>query len=244
MPAGHDGREGPDEDVDALFAVLMEEPLTDAQRADPAFLAEHRAAAADVALLRAQLVTLGDALAGPRPAPRPDPRPAQRPARRRHPRVRSLGLVGALAAAFACAVLGIGRLGTHGTDDKAAGSAADSAAAGGSGAKSAAGPGYLACARLVAEGTVTVVRRLPDTGTERVTLRVTRAYKPARTAGEVDVVVASDARIRVGSRLLVGVARGASTAGLSAVGEAEIAPERAWIVRDLPGSRTAPCPGT
>ncbi|MFJ5639012.1 hypothetical protein [Streptomyces sp. NPDC093223] len=240
MPAGHDGRDGPDEDVDALFAVLMEEPLTDAQRADPAFMAEHRAAADDVALLRAQLGTLGDALAGPRPVPRPE----HRPGRRRHPRVRSLGLVGALAAAFACAVLGIGRLGTHGTDDKAAGAAADSAAAGGSGAKSAAGPGYLACARLVAEGTVTVVRRLPDTGTERVTLRVTRSYKPARTAGEVDVVVASDARIRVGSRLLVGVARGVPTADLSAVGEAEIAPERAWIVRDLPGSRTASCPGT
>ncbi|MFJ9349785.1 hypothetical protein [Streptomyces sp. NPDC101237] len=239
MPAAHDGRDGPGEDVEALFAVLMEEPLTDAQRADPAFMAEHRVAAADVSLLRAQLGSLGDALAGPRRVPRPEPRPA-----RRHPGMRSLGLVCALAAAFACAVLGVGRLGAHGTDDKAAGAAADSAAAGESGAKSAAGPGYLACARLVAEGTVTGVTHLPGTGTERVTLRVTRAYKPARTAPEVDVVVGSDARIRAGSRLLVGVARDAAAADLYAVGEAEIAPQRAWIVRDLPGSRTASCPGT
>ncbi|MEV7321644.1 hypothetical protein [Streptomyces sp. NPDC093970] len=240
MPAGHDGREGESEGVDALYAVLTGERLTDAQRTDPGFMAEHRAAADDVALLRAQLATIGDALAEPRPVPRPEPRPG----RWRRPGVRSLGLACALAAAFASAVIGLGWLTANGVDDKGAGGSADSAAASVSGGKADAGPGRPACARLVVEGTVTGVRRLPDAGLERVTLRVTRAYEPAGTTGEVDLVLALDARIRTGARLLVGVARGASVADLYAVGETGIARERAGIVRDLSGPGPTTCPGT
>ncbi|MFD3587533.1 hypothetical protein [Streptomyces sp. NPDC058683] len=245
MTAGQTAGDERHDGDDALLAVLMDAEPSDAQRADPAFMAEYRAAAADAAVLRERLGLIGDALADPRPAPRPLARPRPRP--RRHPRLRALGIAGALAAAFASVVLGFGWLAVHGpsgaASDSSAGQAADSA----SGAKSTpsgAGPAYLACARLVAEGTVTGVRQLPDTGTERVTLRVTHAYKPAKTAGEVDVVVESDARIRAGARLLVGVTRGRTVADLSAVGEARIAQERAWIVRDLPDSRTMTCPGT
>ncbi|MEU2422480.1 hypothetical protein ABZ619_15890 [Streptomyces sp. NPDC007851] len=235
---------------DALLVVLLGEPLSDAQRADPVFMAEHRAAAADVALLRARLGILGDALAEP-PPPQPRRRPAGRRRPRPHPGVRALGLAGALAAAFAAAVFGIGWLASNsGSDAMSNGASSDRAAgsASGSGAKGqerTEGPGYLACARLVVEGTVTAVRQSPDAGEALVTLRVTRAYKPAKTAEEVRFPLAfgTDARIRAGVHLLVGVTRGERTPDRFAVGESEIAPERAWIVRDLPASRTLTCRG-
>ncbi|MEU2619799.1 hypothetical protein ABZ642_16980 [Streptomyces sp. NPDC007157] len=270
MPAEHDGYDGEVRDdghdgygrseaqdgipagaageADALLAVLLDEPLSDGQRADPGFMAEHRAAAADVALLRAQLGSIGDALAEPpRPEPRPRPKPRPRPRPWQHPHVRSLGLVGALAAAFVSAVFGIGWLTANGVDSKASDSSADSAAGGASvgasGKEALGGARYLACARLVVEGTVTGVRRLPQGGGERVTLKVTHAYKPAKTGAEVDVLFAAgaDPRIRTGARLLVGVTEGRQEPDRYAVGEAEIAPERSWIVHDLPESRTLTC---
>ncbi|MGW5649876.1 hypothetical protein [Streptomyces humi] len=267
----HDGGSGRGVEDDALLAVLMGGELSDVQRADPVFMAEHRAAAADVALLRARLGILGDALAGPPQPPQPQPQPqpvpqgqpqpqpvspsqgqpqsraAGRPRSRLHPGVRALGLAGALAAAFASAVFGIGWLASHsGSESMSKGASSDAAAGSASGAKGqeqAGGPGYLACARLVVEGTVTAVREIPDAGEARVTLRVTRAYKPAKTAEEVRFPLASgtDTRIRVGVRLLVGITRGQQTPDRLAVGESEIAPERTWIIRDLPTSRTRPC---
>ncbi|MFD8813825.1 hypothetical protein ACFV23_20595, partial [Streptomyces sp. NPDC059627] len=89
MTAEHDDHERYDgrdeEETDALFAVLMDEPLTGGQRADPAFMAEHRAATADVALLREQLGIIGDTLAAPPPRPEPRPRPAARRRPWQHP---------------------------------------------------------------------------------------------------------------------------------------------------------------
>ncbi|MCG7205701.1 hypothetical protein [Streptomyces arenae] len=243
----HDGGSGRGVEDDALLAVLMDGELSDVQRADPVFMAEHRAAAADVALLRARLGILGDALAVPPQPPQPQSRPVGRPRPRLHPGVRALGLAGALAAAFASAVFGIGWLASHsGSESMSKGASSDAAAGSASGAKGqeqAGGPGYLACARLVVEGTVTAVREIPDVGEARVTLRVTRAYKPAKTAEEVRFPLASgtDTRIRVGVRLLVGITRGQQTPDRLAVGESEIAPERTWIIRDLPTSRTQPC---
>ncbi|MFD8813824.1 hypothetical protein ACFV23_20590, partial [Streptomyces sp. NPDC059627] len=168
-----------------------------------------------------------------------------------HPRVRARARAGPLAAAITGAVFGIGWLAANGGSDAmsngaSSGKAADSAssATGQGGEEQAGGPGYLACARLVVEGTVTGVRQLPDTGTERVTLRVTRAYKPAKTAEEVQFLFGSgtDARVRTGARLLVGITSGRQIPDRYAVGEAEIARERSWIVRDLPASRTTTCP--
>ncbi|MEV7390280.1 MULTISPECIES: hypothetical protein [unclassified Streptomyces] len=250
--AGEPGNPVEPGEVDALFAVLMDEPLSAEQRADPAFMAEHRAATADVALLRDQLGIIGDTLAGPPlPAAHPHPhlRPRPRPAARRrpwqHPGVRAVGLAGALAAAFASVVLGVGWLAANGGSGAMSnGAGADKAAgSGASNAEGVTGPGYLACARLVVEGTVTGVHRIPGTGEERVTLKVTHAYKPAKTAAEVDVLFesGSDDRIRTGARLLVGVTAGQQIPDRYAVGEPDIAPERAWIVRDLPESRTLTC---
>ncbi|MGF0171542.1 hypothetical protein ACQF36_13840 [Streptomyces sp. Marseille-Q5077] len=79
---GRTGRDGYDEGrggVDALMAAITGEPLTDEARADAAFMAEHRSAAADVALLREQLGIIGHALTEPMPASPAPERPRNPP---------------------------------------------------------------------------------------------------------------------------------------------------------------------
>ncbi|MGC5568737.1 hypothetical protein ACPYPG_38640 [Streptomyces sp. FR-108] len=56
------------EGIDALLAAITDEPLPAGARDDPEFMAEHRSAVADVALLREQLRSMGDTLAGGPPA--------------------------------------------------------------------------------------------------------------------------------------------------------------------------------
>ncbi|MFH8463644.1 hypothetical protein [Streptomyces sp. NPDC017991] len=56
------------EGIDALLAAITDEPLPAGARDDPEFMAEHRSAVADVALLREQLRIMGDTLAGEAPA--------------------------------------------------------------------------------------------------------------------------------------------------------------------------------
>lgn len=51
------------EGVDALLAAITDEALPEGAGDDPEFMAEHRSAVADVALLREQLAVIGDALA-------------------------------------------------------------------------------------------------------------------------------------------------------------------------------------
>ncbi|MFK4116661.1 MULTISPECIES: hypothetical protein [Streptomyces] len=286
MTAGHDtaGPAGPGRDP--LSAVLGGEPLTDEERADPAFLAGHRAAAADVDLLRDQLALLADALTGDTPAgdgtaPAPrSPAPVvelRRPRRRVLPlALKGLGVAaaGALVAGSGWLLLGAGHgagLDASGSADKArSGAGADTGSGAGSGAKDgeawqgAAGPlgdpAYLACARLVVEGDVTGVARLPGGTGEpdalRITLRVTHAYKPGRAGAEVtfttdagpggtaapDGAPASAAPLPArGDHVLVGVSPGSSEADTWTVGEAAIAPERAALLQALPAARGLPC---
>ncbi|MFD5078095.1 hypothetical protein [Streptomyces sp. NPDC058371] len=111
--------------ADALLAAITDEPLPEGARDDAGFLAEHRSAVADVALLREQLALIGDALAdgteSARPVPvrapkkrarradrapkqrtrRPDPAPGSR--RRRPPAL--VMVMGTLAAAVAATVV-------------------------------------------------------------------------------------------------------------------------------------------
>lgn len=153
MTAGHESA-GEYGGMDALMAAVTGEPLTEEARRDPGFLAEHRAAEADVAVLKEQLTWLAEALTGerateneaapeesPRPAPRPSgvvrpvragrrpPRPA-RPGRPSGPR-RALRIAfGSLAGATAFAVVaGLGWLVTHSgaSDDNSATSTAKTA---------------------------------------------------------------------------------------------------------------------
>ncbi|MFE9131089.1 hypothetical protein ACFYOF_37685 [Streptomyces sp. NPDC007148] len=257
MAAEYDG-------ADALMAAITGEPLPKAARADAEFMAGHRAAAADVALLREQLSAIGDVLAAP-PAGAPSPvtapvtarsRPrAPRPARPvRRGRALRIAL-GSLAAVVALsAVAGLARLVTEnsGSDSQAAKSAGAADAKGGPGEadrRSGDGPPpsdpelALACDRLVVEGTVARVEPKDGQGS-RIVLTVTRRYKPDRGPAQVAFLLAEDAHPgpRRGQHVLVEVGRGTDDASRWAVGEDRVAANRAWILKALPGSRHTACP--
>ncbi|MER6788573.1 hypothetical protein ABT330_28855 [Streptomyces sp. NPDC000658] len=250
MTAEHDGRGGPD----ALMAAIAGEPLPDEVRADAAFMAEHRSAAADVALLREQLGVLADALTEParEGAAQPSPVPVRRARAPRRLRPLLLGAVGAAAAG--ALVFGAGwaavRTGEGAADDAGSKSAASDAGRGESGGMTArdagallADPGYLACTRLVVEGDVTDVRRLPGTTRERVSLRVTHAYRPARSAPEVGVDREQDAGAQLdpGAHVLVALAQGADVPDVWVIGEPDIAAQRGTLARTLPEAAAVTC---
>ncbi|MER8225791.1 hypothetical protein ABTZ58_35670 [Streptomyces sp. NPDC094143] len=264
-------------DRDPLMAAITGEPLR--EDADAGARAEHRAARADVALLREQLGLIGDALADPGEATRlaGSPRAARRrpwplrgvtgrgprgagqgPGRvggagprtaggagtwSRHPGIRATVLGMAVAAVLAGATVGLGRLASH------EGSSADTSAASGESGNSAdkaaspRGAAYLACAELVVEGTVDSVTPVPEGDEDRVTLDVTRSYKPARSEDEITFVVTKGSWLlpAEGDHLLVGIRPGAATPDLWAHGEKRIARERAWIVPALPSAERTTC---
>ncbi|AJP05629.1 hypothetical protein TU94_11440 [Streptomyces cyaneogriseus subsp. noncyanogenus] len=230
------------------MAAITGDPLPPGARADAAALAEHRSAVSDVALLREQLGLIAQALteppaAGRAPAPAPGPAPARPRAPR--PRRRPLALVlGTLAAACAAAVAtGLGGLplGADGDTGEASGvSAADAGAK--TDAPASGVPGLLACARLVAEGTVTALERVPGTGRYRVTLEVTRSYRPAEGDGRAAFTLEdAPARLRAGDEVLVVLPRHGSVPDALFVGEREIAPERAAVGAARPASPEPSC---
>ncbi|MFK4151737.1 hypothetical protein ACI2LV_07080 [Streptomyces fungicidicus] len=350
--------------MDALMAAILDEPLPAGAAQDPALAAAHRAAVADIGVLRERLALIGDALAGPAPAsgtpdaataglPAPKPTDTEAPgtpaahrapaapedsgapaghgeaagreragepsgrgesddggaagvrpgrdgdgrsgggsrpqdgarsgggaesrqgagfggsaaarsgvrgpggggppgtgggSRGPHRRRRPLRVaLGALAAAAAATVVvGMGWLVAQ-PGGGLSGSAEDSAAAQ-SDAKEAAGvafgsPRYLACARLVAEGTVLAVEPAPGAGAERVTLAVSRYHK----GGGGDEVTflrdpaAGDPPLHDGDRVLIGMPVDGVHPDAVVVGEADIAAERARIIASLPESRTLSC---
>ncbi|MFR9796224.1 hypothetical protein ACL02U_10020 [Streptomyces sp. MS06] len=228
---------------DPLMAAITGEPLPEEAREDAALLAEHRAAIADVALLREGLTALGDALAAP---PRPEPPRARAVARR--PRRRLLpAALGTAAAAALVGLVGwlVVQAGSGAHDDAAASAAARSAAQEAAPDTGRLGdPRYLACLRLLAEGDVTGVRPVPGTGRQRVTLRVTRSYLPGPGgAPAVTVLVGPDAvpAPREGGHVLVGVERGAATAGVWVAEPGALAAARAELAGALPAARGLGC---
>ncbi|MFJ1804895.1 MULTISPECIES: hypothetical protein [unclassified Streptomyces] len=253
---GRDGQEGYD-GMDALMAAVLDVPLSglsEEARADSAYLAAHRSATADVALLREQLGVLADVLTEPlrerARIPQTAPVRQSRPARRVRPlalRLAGVAAAGALVLGGGWVVVQIGQ-GVAGVEssksaDSAAGSDEKADASAGDGASLLGDPGYLACARLVVEGDVTAVDRVAGTTRERVTLHVTHAYRPAGSGPEVDFVMEADMDplLRTGDHVLVALPKGSATPDVWAVGEADIASERAALDRALPETEGVTC---
>lgn len=236
--------------VDALLAAITDEPLPAAARADAAFMAEHRAATADVALLRQQLGIIGHALSEPQPEPAPKPVSSLRPVRRRHPGLRAFAFGTLALAVVATMITGLSWLVAHN-----GGMSADSSSSADQGAKTSSGSApeasgalsdpelYVACSRLLVEGTVTEVRPSSDPR-KRITLAVTRSYRPAHGPADVTVVLAAGAQPapRQGQHVLVGVPKGSDTATLWVVGDDAVATDSAAIVEALAAPGTTTCP--
>ncbi|MER6707871.1 hypothetical protein, partial [Streptomyces fumanus] len=169
--------------------------------------------------------------------------PARAPRRRRRSPHIAFG-----ALAVACAgmfVAGLGWLaaqgGGAGAADDAAGSKAE-ATAGQDAGTVFGSAGYLACARLVAEGTVTAAEPVPGRGQHRITLRVTRSHKPARSGREITFVLDDAiARLHPGEHALIGLPRHGTAADAVVTGARAVAAERPRITAALPESRTLTC---
>ncbi|MEU0598966.1 hypothetical protein ABZ484_12020 [Streptomyces sp. NPDC006393] len=178
--------------------------------------------------------------AGGRAADGP-PGPPGRPGASRRARRGRRAVVGSLFAVLVvCGVFGLGwLLALSGTGAGSAGGAADAESGD---AKVTAG-GYVACARLIVEGTVTRVEPEPGTGQDRIGLTVERRYKPRTGPGQVTFLMDHDVspRLRTGDRVLVAIPRHASSPDIWSTGEQGIARDRAWILEGLEESRTLTC---
>ncbi|MFJ2261233.1 hypothetical protein ACIOKD_23305 [Streptomyces sp. NPDC087844] len=201
------------EGIDALLAAITDEPLPEGARDDARFMAEHRSAVADVALLREQLRIMGDTLAdgppaagapssgrpgagrkarpsrasaplGPPGAAKKEPRPRQPRRYRRY----AGAVMGALVITAGTALLGgLVWLGVQGGADGDAGGSSDSSAAktegGGDDTSSYSPEMRLACAKVLVEGTVRSITSTGD-GNVRVVLKVKRYYRPEQSAAD------------------------------------------------------------
>ncbi|MFF4268895.1 hypothetical protein [Streptomyces sp. NPDC001536] len=246
MTAEHDG-------IDALMAAITDEPLSEEARRDSAFMAEHRAASADLRLLREQLGVIGHTLAEPSPLPAPAPKPARVGPSRARLWVPKLTLGGLAVAVAATVVAGLGWLVATGGPSAMSGSDDSGASAQKSEADTNVGteagtrfgsPHYLACTRLVAEGTVTSVERLVDGVQLRISVDVIRYYKQEEKRPERLTYVIEDTFARglvKGDRVLFGVPKGDAVPDHWVVGEQQVARERAWIQASLPESRGLSC---
>ncbi|WP_217145470.1 hypothetical protein, partial [Streptomyces sp. AC627_RSS907] len=187
------------------------------------------------------------------PAPRATRRSAGRASVGRPRGRRARHALGVLAAGCAgVVVMGLGWLlvqGGSASDDAASDRAAvseEQAGSAESGAVAFGSPRYLACARLVAEGTVTGAEPVPGAGQHRITLEVTRSYKPEERPAEdgerITFVLDDDtARLVEGDHALVGVPLYGDTPDAVITGEEAVAAEGARVTASLPGSRTLTC---
>ncbi|MGY0024054.1 hypothetical protein [Streptomyces sp. cg35] len=228
-----------------LLLAVSGEPLPDD---DP----DAAAVAADVALLRDQVRGLGDALAA-REAPKRAAVPAPPVRRRRALRLAAGGLVAACGLSVATGLVWL--LAQSGTMNQTSGasdkSAADSGKSAGGANADMSPEGFVACSRVIAEGTVVKVEQIPGTGQDRITLRVTRSVKPESGAAKTltfpmdhDV----DPRLKPGDRPLITIPLGGRQPDNWSLGK-DRERLRTMVLKALPGSRAlhcdrAPGPGT
>ncbi|MGW7083757.1 hypothetical protein ACWGH2_09695 [Streptomyces sp. NPDC054871] len=240
----HDG------DHDALMLALMDEPVPGGAARDPELAAEHAAAVADVALLREHIGLAGRALAASEQVPAPKPVVAVRHAgvRRRYMTM-ALGVAAATAAASLVgglawlAVEGGGGVTGQSDSDAAKGAAPDAGDEEAGGSADQSYEGYVACARLIVEGTVRRVEPIPGGVQDRIVLDVSRYYKPSKGEKQITFVmnVDVDPRLRPGDRTLIGIAKGEATPDIWSTGAKDIAKDREWIERALPRAEGMRC---
>ncbi|MFI8952595.1 hypothetical protein ACIGO6_39760 [Streptomyces sp. NPDC053750] len=226
-------------EADPLMAAILDEPMPRPAYSDADRMTEYRAARADLATLRQELTSIADALTAQEPAQPPGRSAAGHPQQPRPPRRarrgRAVAAGGLVAALVVCAAFGMtwllttGRTGTNPT-----GGTADTKVTPG---------GYVACARLIVEGTVTQVAPEPGTRQDRIELAVTRRYKPRTGPARINFLMDHEVspRLRSGEHALIAIPGHASSPDLWSTGEKRIAHDRAWILAGLKESRTLTC---
>ncbi|MFB7114109.1 hypothetical protein [Streptomyces sp. NPDC056190] len=236
MTAEHTRADGHGE-VDPLMAAILDEPMPRPAYSDADRMTEYRAARADLATLRHELTFIADALAAQEPAQPPGRGAAGHPQQPRPPRRarrgRAVAAGGLVAALVVCAVFGLTWLLTVGQTGTSSTTADAKVATG----------GYVACARLIVEGTVTQVAPEPGTTQDRIELAVNRRYKPRTGPARITFLMDHDVspRLRPGAHVLIAIPGHASSPDLWSTGEKRIAHDRAWILAGLKESRTLTC---
>ncbi|MEU8956143.1 hypothetical protein AB0C93_17785 [Streptomyces sp. NPDC048518] len=237
----------PENDVDALMLAITGEPVPAEALRDPGFAADHAAAAADVALLRERLGTLGATLAAGSGL---GSAPALAPPGRIRSRRRSTAALGAVAATLAVVV--VGGLGWLVVDAGQGGGSDQGAARGttsdgkpgrtGGGDADLSPEGFVACSRLIVEGTVTAVDPVPGALEDRVTVDVTRHLKPESGSDTVKFPMDhyAEPRLRRGDHVLVTVDKGSAEPANWAVGK-ERDRLRTMILKALPAAKRISC---
>ncbi|WP_234336179.1 hypothetical protein [Streptomyces sp. NRRL S-920] len=240
-------------DFDALMAAITDDPVPREALRDPAFAAEHAAAVADVALLRERLGIVGEALA----ASAGSAAPVVVPLRPRAARRRVTVALGAVAAAVAAALVGglawlAVEAGPGAAEyDAGAGSAKGAAPDGrserdgdGGAAGSLTAEGLVACSRLIVEGTVTAVEAVPGAARDRITLDVTRYYKPGSGARTLTFPMDEDVdpRLEKGDRVMITIPRGESHPDNWSTGKDRDSLRRT-VLKALPGAAKIRCEG-
>ncbi|QEV18132.1 hypothetical protein [Streptomyces alboniger] len=236
------------DDFDALMTAITGEPVPEEALRDPAFAAEHAAAVADVALLRERLGAVGEALAAPAgPAEPVVPFRFASRAPARATRGRLVTALGAAAVTAAAALVGgLGWLVVNGpgaAEDK--GAAAGQSRQGRDGDDAKLSPeGFVACSRLIVEGTVMAVEPVPGAARDRVTLDVTRYYKPESGTRTITFPMDEDVapRLDKGDRVLITIPRGEARPDNWPTGKDRDSLRR-MVLKALPGAAKAPCGG-
>ncbi|MDG4863670.1 hypothetical protein P8605_36560, partial [Streptomyces sp. T-3] len=139
-------------------------------------------------------------------------------------------------------------MGAKSGDDKAAapsgGDAADAGKQGSGEANSLSPEGWVACSRLMVEGTVVRVAPVEGKRMDRITLKVQRYYKPE--SGPADVTFPMDRdvhpRLKVGDRTLITIGKGGEQPVDWATGK-DLAEVRAMLLKALPGAGKVKCDG-
>lgn len=102
--------------------------------------------------------------------------------------------------------------------------------------------GFVACSRLIFEGTVIRVEPVPGAPRDRITLDVERHYKPGAGPDRITLTMDHDIdpRLTPGQRTLISVPKGEDHPDNWATGE-DLAQLRELVVKALPASKTTGC---